>query len=79
MEEKKQPLSLVERLKRQAEAQQREPMIMEHAQTHVMACPNCGAGRAKQDGITHCAYCGHAFTSHRLTEGIHVKPTDNSK
>lgn len=26
-------------------------------------CPACGARRAKQPGLTHCAYCGHEFNS----------------
>jgi uncharacterized Zn finger protein (UPF0148 family) len=41
-------------------------------------CPNCGAGRAKQDGLTHCAYCGHEFLSVKLTDGIFIKKEDNS-
>lgn len=79
MEEKKQPLSLIERLRRQAEAQQRDPLHMEDAQSHITVCPNCGAGRAKLDGITRCAYCGHAFITHQVSEGIQLKSTDNSK
>lgn len=42
------------------------------------ACPNCGAGRAKQDGITHCAYCGFEFISVKITDGIHLNKSDNS-
>lgn len=26
-------------------------------------CPACGAHRAKQPGLTHCAFCGHEFNS----------------
>ena len=40
-------------------------------------CPNCGAGRAQQDGLTHCAYCGFEFMSVTLTDGIHIKTKDN--
>lgn len=42
-------------------------------------CPNCGAGRAKQDGLTHCAYCAFEFINTTLTDGIHIKKEDNSK
>lgn len=40
-------------------------------------CPNCGAGRAQQDGLTHCAYCGYEFMSVTLTDGLHIKKEDN--
>lgn len=42
------------------------------------ACPHCGAARAKQDGLTHCAYCGHEFLAIKLTDGLHLKKEDNS-
>jgi uncharacterized Zn finger protein (UPF0148 family) len=42
-------------------------------------CPNCGAGRAKQDGVTHCAYCDFEFIGTKLSEGIFVSKEDNSK
>jgi uncharacterized Zn finger protein (UPF0148 family) len=41
-------------------------------------CPNCGAGRAKQDGLTHCAYCGYQFLDVELDDGIYLKKEDNS-
>ncbi|WP_353183644.1 hypothetical protein [Parapedobacter lycopersici] len=77
MENKKTP-SLIARLRRQAREQARTPLTAEHAQTQTVTCPNCGAGRAKPDGLTHCAYCGHLFTEHRMTDGIHIKHHDNS-
>ncbi len=40
-------------------------------------CPNCGAGRAQQDGLTQCAYCGFEFMSATLSDGIHIKAKDN--
>lgn len=42
-------------------------------------CPNCGAPRTKQDGLTHCAYCGYKFIDAVLTDGIYIKAEDNSK
>lgn len=41
-------------------------------------CPNCGAGRAQADGLTHCAYCGFEFISTKLSDGIHLTSDDNS-
>ncbi|MDR2122471.1 MAG: zinc ribbon domain-containing protein [Flavobacteriaceae bacterium] len=49
------------------------------AKTETKLCPNCGAPRAKQDGLTHCAYCGHKFIDTTLTDGIYIKKEDNSK
>ncbi len=45
----------------------------------ITDCPNCGAGRAQQDGITHCAYCGHAFIAVKVTDGLHIRKEDNSQ
>ena len=42
-------------------------------------CPNCWASRAKQDGLTHCAYCGFGFVSVELWNWIFIKKEDNSK
>jgi uncharacterized Zn finger protein (UPF0148 family) len=49
------------------------------AKTAAKLCPNCGAARAKQDGLTHCAYCGYRFIDTVLTDGIYIKSEDNSK
>lgn len=49
------------------------------AEMAVKSCPNCGAGRALQDGITHCAYCGFEFIAVVLSDGINLKKEDNSK
>lgn len=48
------------------------------AQIEDAACLNCGAGRAKQDGLTLCAYCGHPFIQTTLSEGKYIKFADNS-
>ncbi|RUT69963.1 hypothetical protein D0817_12285 [Flavobacterium cupreum] len=48
------------------------------AQINVRNCPNCGAGRAKQDGVTHCSYCGFEFINTKLTDGVYIKKEDNS-
>ena len=77
MAEEKKHLSFLQKLKEkqlQNEQQQKEAPKMA-----ATACPNCGAGRAKQDGLTHCAYCGFEFISVELSDGLHLKKEDNSK
>jgi len=78
MEEKKNQFSIVERLKMRAQEQKRAHVEFSEAKMNVLTCPNCGAGRAKSDGLTACAYCGHAFTYNTLVDGIHIKRSDNS-
>lgn len=73
------PLSLVARMKQKALQQKREAFVEKQAGMNTITCPNCGGGRAKDDGITRCAYCGFEFISHMLSEGIHIKDSDNSK
>jgi uncharacterized Zn finger protein (UPF0148 family) len=48
------------------------------ANMDARVCPNCGAGRAKQDGLTQCAYCGYRFLDADLTDGVYIKKEDNS-
>jgi uncharacterized Zn finger protein (UPF0148 family) len=80
MEEKK-AISFLEKMKQKAMSQ--KPYRGEFTETAaamgVIACTNCGAGRAEQDGLTHCAYCGFEFLSVKLSDGIHIKKEDNSK
>ncbi|MGJ1430981.1 hypothetical protein ACR79M_03430 [Sphingobacterium spiritivorum] len=72
--------TILEKLKNKAKTQQhyggkpeeKEPELSIHP------CPNCGAGRAQQDGLTHCAYCGFQFIKVRITDGLHLKREDNS-
>ncbi|MDR2132837.1 MAG: hypothetical protein LBP30_05760 [Clostridiales Family XIII bacterium] len=73
-------LSFLENLKKTAatqksygESSEPYPPAMDAA-----LCPNCGAGRAKQDGLTHCAYCGHRFLDVNLDDGVYLKKEDNS-
>jgi uncharacterized protein (DUF983 family) len=49
------------------------------AKMRLNACPNCGAGRAKEDGLTLCAYCGFEYLSVRLSDGLHLTADDNSR
>ena len=81
MEEKK-PLSFVEKMKLKAQSQKTygidENNAFKEAKMDASDCPNCGAGRAEQDGLTHCAYCGHEFLAVKLTDGIFIKKEDNS-
>lgn len=79
MEEKK-VNSFLDRLKQKAQNQTNYGGEMEinDAKMNAKDCPNCGAGRAKQDGITHCAYCGFEFITVKLTDGVYIKKEDNS-
>lgn len=79
MEEKK-VTSFLDKLKQKAQNQTNYggDTKINDAQMNVRDCPNCGAGRAKQDGITHCAYCGFEFISVKLTDGVYIKKEDNS-
>ena len=80
MQEENKKLSFIERMKQRAVSQQSYGGQAETtgANTEEAACPNCGAGRAKQDGLTHCAYCGHPFITTTLTDGKYIKKSDNS-
>ena len=82
MEEEKKPvLSFLEKLKQKAESQKPYGgnFTPVEASMDVKDCPNCGAGRAIQDGLTHCGYCGFEFLGVKLTDGIHIKKEDNSQ
>lgn len=72
-------ISLVERIKQLALEQKREEFKVKEANNSVKGCPQCGAGRAKQDGLTNCAYCGYEFIKVKVTDGIHIKKEDNSR
>ena len=80
-EEKSKPLSYLEKLKLKANSQQHYGGKAEKQEAKMDArdCPNCGAGRAKQDGVTHCAYCSFEFINVKLTDGLNIKKEDNSK
>lgn len=75
----KKPLSFVERIKQIALEQKREALKIKEADSSIISCPQCGAGRTKGNGLTRCAYCGYVFTSVVMTDGVHIKKTDNSK
>jgi uncharacterized Zn finger protein (UPF0148 family) len=81
MEQENKSLSLIERMKKKAESQQRYggETVSREANMGVTACPNCGAGRAKNDGVTKCAYCGHEFIAVELSDGLNIKKNDNSR
>ena len=80
MEDNK-PLSFVEKMKLKAQSQKTygidENNAFKEAKMDASDCPNCGAGRAKHEGLTHCAYCGHEFLAVKLTDGIFIKKEDN--
>ena len=69
----------MERLKEMAMQQKREAVSQTSADSSVRCCKNCGAPRAKQDGLSKCAYCGYEFFDVTLTQGIHIQKEDNSK
>lgn len=73
------PVSFVQRLKELAESQKREASEITSATSTVVCCPKCGAGRAANDGLARCAYCGHRFIQTSLGEGIHIGHEDNSR
>lgn len=79
-EEKKPTLSYLDRLKQKAQSQKAYggEMKMEDAKMDARDCPNCGAGRAYREGLTHCAYCQFEFMSVTLSDGLHIKKEDNS-
>lgn len=78
--ENKKVNSFLDKLKEKAKNQENYGGKTEVFEARVDSkdCPNCGAGRAKQDRITHCAYCGFEFISVRLTDGVFIKKQDNS-
>jgi uncharacterized Zn finger protein (UPF0148 family) len=80
MSEEKKALSFVEKMKLKAKAQKNYggETEIKGANMEARDCPNCGAGRAKQEGLTHCAYCGFEFIAVQLTDGLHIKKEDNS-
>lgn len=79
MEEKK-ISSFLDRLKEKASQQENYggKTTINEARMDANSCPNCGAGRTKHDGITHCGYCGFEFISVKLTDGVYIKKEDNS-
>ena len=81
MSEGKKALSIVERMKLKAESQVAYggEAEIKAAGITVRDCPNCGAARAKEDGLTNCGYCGFQFLSVELTDGLYIKKEDNSK
>lgn len=74
----KKTLSIVERLKKKALEQKREKITTQPLRTTVLQCPDCGAARAKVDGLTRCAYCGRQLMEVELTDGINITSKDNS-
>jgi uncharacterized Zn finger protein (UPF0148 family) len=81
MSEEKKELSFVERMKLKAQSQKNYGGETEIQPASIAArdCPNCGAGRARQEGLTHCGYCGFEFMNITLTDGLHIKKEDNSR
>lgn len=60
-DEKKPVPNFMQKLKERAADKRRYGHEMENkseAGTSAIACPNCGAARAKDDNLTHCSYCG---------------------
>lgn len=78
-EENKKPLSLVERMKLKTKTQLKYggELIEKSSSINTTDCPNCGAGRAKLDGIKKCAYCGFVFLEKDHTTGIYLKIEKN--
>lgn len=68
-------LSFLQRLHQQAKSQTPYggAVKAESAKVSVIACPNCGAPRAKADGLTQCAFCGYEFMAVELSDGLYLK------
>lgn len=81
MEGENKALSYLERLKQKAQEQKKYggEYLPQDAKIDAATCPNCGAGRAKMDGLTKCGYCGHEFLKVELTNGVNIKKEDNSR
>lgn len=81
MSEGEKKMSFVERMKQRALEQEKFGGKMEDTAAEMKAqdCPNCGAGRAKHDGVTHCAYCGFEFINTTIGKGVYLSEKDNSK
>ncbi len=81
MEESKKPLSLIEKIKAKAKKQKSYggDYLGEEAKINTITCSNCGAGRAKEDGLTKCAYCNFEFLAVKISKGINLSESDNSK
>jgi len=77
MEEKK-ISSFLDRLKESAKKHEHYGGKTEEneAKMNGLNCINCGAGRTKHDGITHCGYCGFEFIKVKLTD-IYIKKEEN--
>ncbi len=71
----------VQKLKQKAQSQKNYGHELENnnkpAEVAISSCPNCGAGRAENDGLTKCAFCGFEFMQVTLTDGINIKKEDN--
>jgi len=80
MQEENKKRSFIERMKQRAVSQDNYGGKSQEfgAGTESTSCPDCGAGRARQDGVTHCAYCGHTFITTTLDDGKYISKSDNS-
>ncbi|MFT3992862.1 MAG: hypothetical protein QM660_01040 [Dysgonomonas sp.] len=81
MDDNNKTKSFLERMKQKAQEQNSyggdaKPT---KAQMDATVCSNCGAGRAQDDGLTKCAYCGFEFIKVELTEGLYISKKDNSR
>ena len=81
MEETNKQKSFLDKLKVKALSQKNYggDYVENPAKMDIRVCPNCGAGRSEQDGLTHCAYCAFEFLSVKLTDGITINQNNNSK
>lgn len=79
-EENKRLSNYLEQLKHKAQTQENYggEIKKEDAKMDSRDCPECGAGRALQKGLTACAYCGFVFMDVKLTDGVNIKKDNNS-
>ncbi len=81
MSEEKKVLSFIEKMKLKAQSQKNYGGEFEEQEATIKAkeCPNCGAGRTKEDGLTKCGYCGFEFMTTTLSDGLNITKEDNSR
>lgn len=77
-----QPMSLLDRLKQKAEADNRNYLTEHHEALQpslsAVRCPGCGAGRSRASDLRQCAFCGHRFLADDVGRGIAPKDPGRS-
>lgn len=69
------PLAFLRQLRQKAASQTPYGGVTQEqaAKISAVTCPNCGAPRAREDGLTRCAFCNHEFMRVEISDGLHLK------